>query len=143
MVLAWLWVGIALLFTIIELMPGPFGFILVAASALAAAAVDALGQPAWAQVLVFAFCCLFSLTLLRSRIAHKIAEAPGVPSRTEKLIGHRGRVVEAIDPAGSRGRVEVEGTDWAADSENNAAIAAGSEVEIVGSRGIRLIVRSV
>jgi len=143
MVLAWLWVGIALLFTIIELMPGPFGFILVSASALAAAAVDALGQPAWAQVVVFGVCCLVSLTFLRSRIVGKIAEAPGVPSRTEKLVGHRGRVVEAIDPAGSHGRVMVEGTDWAADSENKSAIAVNAEVEVVGSRGIRLIVKAV
>ncbi len=141
--MVWVWLGIALLFIIIEILPGPFGFTLVSVSALIAAALDAVGQPVWAQTVVFGASSLILLTFLRSRIVHKIAAAPGVPSRTEKLVGRRGRVVEALDAAGGHGRVLVEGTDWAADSADKRPISAGAEVEIVGSRGIRLIVRPV
>src|SRR5947207_1252289 len=106
--MVWVWIGVALVATIIEVLVPVFGFILVAASALAAAAAAALGQPGWLQSCVFAGSCLFTLTLLRSRIIHKLAAAaPGVPSRTEKLVGHRGRVIEAIEPAGGHGRVLV------------------------------------
>src|SRR5579883_1599249 len=125
--MAWVWLGVALLFIIIELLPGPFGFILVSVSALLDAAVDALGQPIWLQVLIFGASCIVALTALRSRIVHKIAEAPGVPSRTEKLLGHRGRVVEAVDPVGGRGRVLVDGTDWAVDSAAKTPIPEGVE----------------
>ena len=48
--------------------------------------------------------------------------APGVPSRTEALLGHEGIVTHDIDLTLGAGRVNVGGQDWAARSA--APIAA-------------------
>jgi membrane protein implicated in regulation of membrane protease activity len=59
-----------------------------------------------------------------------------VPSRTEKLMGQRGVVTEAIDPVRGTGRVNVGGDDWAATADK--VLAVGAEVVVDGADGIVL-----
>ena len=61
-----------------------------------------------------------------------------VPSRTEPLIGQVAIVSEAIEPVRGKGRVTVEGQDWAARSTE--PVAAGAHVTVVDADGIVLIV---
>ena len=76
-----------------------------------------------------------SLVALRSRLLGRLG-GPGVPSRTEPLIGRHGLVTHDIDPTLGTGRVNVGGEDWAARSRE--PIAAGTEVRVVGADGIVL-----
>lgn len=133
------WLVVALAAFIIELVTPFFGFSLVGVAAVVAAAVAGWGRGLAAQFVAFGVSALFLLGFLRSRIARKLAEsAPGVPDRAEKLVGRRGRVVEAIEPGDGRGRVDVDGTDWSAISES--AVPEGAEVVVKGNKGIRLVV---
>ena len=133
------WLVIALFCVIIEVVTPMFGFLLVGFAAGLAAALAGAGMSAAVQIVVFGLATIFSLTFLRSRIAAKLAEAPGVPSRTERLIGKTGRVTEAIDPVSGQGRINVDGHDWAAEAAE--PIPVGKDVCVEGADGIRLKIR--
>lgn len=136
--LAWLVFGA--LCAVVELVTPFFGFILVGAAAVVASAFAASGYGNAAQLIAFAIGTTLALTVFRTRIMHKLAEsAPGVPSRTDRLMGRPARVTEAIDPVTGAGRVNVDGHDWAARAAE--PISAGSEVRVDGADGIRLLVR--
>jgi membrane protein implicated in regulation of membrane protease activity len=76
-----------------------------------------------------------SLVALRSSLVGRLA-GPGVPSRTQPLVGRHGIVTHDIDPTLGTGRVTVGGEDWAARSTD--AIASGTKVTVVGADGIVL-----
>jgi membrane protein implicated in regulation of membrane protease activity len=64
---------------------------------------------------------------------------PGVPGRTDALIGRHGIVTQEIDPVRGTGRVNVGGEDWAARSA--ADVETGARVTVIGADGIVLEVR--
>lgn len=56
-----------------------------------------------------------------------------------RLVGHHGKTVGAF--AGGAGRVFIDGKEWAAELDGDAALAAGTAVEVTGVSGSRLRVR--
>ena len=76
-----------------------------------------------------------SLALLRPRMMRNL-DAPGVPSRTDLLIGREGVVTHDIEATVGAGRVNVGGEDWAARSA--VPVVAGTRVRVVGADGIVL-----
>lgn len=136
---ALVWLVFALICAITELATPIFGFILIGAAAVAAAAFAALGCGWPVQMAAFVIGATLALTILRARILAKLSQTPGVPSRTDKLLGRAARVTEAIDPATGQGRVLVDGHDWAAQAAE--AIPAGADVRVEGSDGIKLKVK--
>jgi membrane protein implicated in regulation of membrane protease activity len=115
-----------------------FGLIFVSVAAGAAALATALGLGIIPQLLIFTAAVIASFTLLRPMFVKKL-HGPGVPGRTEALLGRDGIVTEAIDPISGTGRVNVGGQDWAARSA--ATVAAGTIIKVVGADGIVLEVR--
>lgn len=137
----WIWLTGAFIAVVIEIATPSFGFVLVAAAAAAAAAMAAAGMGFPLQLVTFGAASLFLLLFLRPRILAKIGPSPGVPDRADRLVGRRGRVSEAIDPVSGRGRVLVEGQDWAA--AHACAIPEGAEIVVEGHAGIKLVVAPV
>lgn len=136
------WLVFALVCGILEVAtPGLFGFILVGAAAVLAAIACELKQGVAVQLGVFAVAAAVLLTGLRSFILKRMGDSPGVPSRTERLVGHVGRVTEALDPVSGGGRVLVDGHDWAAQASE--ALAVGTQIRVEGADGIRLSVKKV
>lgn len=135
------WLVAALVAVIIEVATPSFGFVLVAVGACGAAAVAAAGLNLFIQLSTFGVSSLLLLVFLRPRILAKIGPSPGVPDRAERLVGHRGRVTEAVDPSSGRGRVLVDGQDWAA--KHAQAIPEGAEIVVEGHAGIKLVVSPV
>ena len=90
----------------------------------------------WLMVAGILAVVLLIAALLAPYVIKKRAQ--GVPSRTEPLIGQTAFVAEAIDPVHGRGRVTVDGQDWAARSAE--PIAAGTNVTVIDADGIVLIV---
>jgi membrane protein implicated in regulation of membrane protease activity len=136
--MAWLIFGV--LCCAVEMLVPAFGFCLVGAAALVSSVIASSGYGFWPQIIAFGLGSALALTVLRTRILNKLAaEAPGVPSRTDRLLGRPARVTEAIDPVTGAGRVLVDGHDWAALAAE--PISAGAEVRIDGADGIRLRVR--
>lgn len=134
------WLVLAIVAAIVEVSIPHFGVILVSVGAIGAALLAYVGAGVPLQILGFAGLLVAALVVLRPRVLALLG-APGVPSRTEKLVGKRGLVTEEINSTLGTGRVNVGGEDWAARS--GAPIAAGVEVRVVGADGIVLEVRAL
>jgi len=129
------WLGVAFVAAILEVSIPHFGSAFVSAGAIAAAAAAYLGFGIPPQIATFIVVMVVSLVALRSSLVGHLA-GPGVPSRTQPLVGRRGIVTHDIDPTLGTGRVTVSGEDWAARSTD--AIASGTKVTVVGADGIVL-----
>jgi membrane protein implicated in regulation of membrane protease activity len=129
------WLGIAFIAAIIEVSVPHFGSMFVSLGAVAGAAAALLGYDVTIQVGTFIVVMVASLAALRSRLMGRLG-GPGVPSRTEQVVGRHGLVTHDIDPVVGTGRVNVAGQDWAARSHE--PIAAGTKVKVLGADGIVL-----
>ncbi len=130
-----LWLVAAILSAVIELASPSFGFVFVTAASLVAAIGAALGAGFAVQASAFSATLILSLIFLRPRLVSKLV-SPGVPSRTEALVGRVGCVTESIDPVLGQGRIIVGGEDWAARSA--VAIPVDAQIRIDGADGIVL-----
>jgi membrane protein implicated in regulation of membrane protease activity len=130
------WVLLAIVAAVIEVLTPQFGVIFVSVGAVGSALVTLVGGGLALQLVTFAVVVTLSLILLRPRALSWLGRTPGVPSRTELLVGKRGVVTQAIDPTLGTGRVIVKGEDWAARSSE--AVAAGIDVRVIGADGIVL-----
>jgi len=139
-VAAMVWLAVAFVAAVIEVSVPHFGSAFVSAAAVAASVSALLGFTLAVQIATFVGVLAVSLLVLRSRLVGQIG-GPGVPSRTDTLIGRDGIVTHDIDPTIGAGRVNVRGEDWAARSKE--AIAAGAKVRVVGADGIVLEVTRV
>ena len=132
------WVTVAIVAAILEITIPHFGVVFVGPAALAAALAASLDLHLAAQLAVFVVVLGLSLAFLRPRLMGYLS-APGVPSRTEALIGHEGVVTHDIETTIGVGRVNVRGQDWAARAPR--PIPAGTRVRVVGADGIILEVQ--
>lgn len=132
------WIVVAIVAAIVEISIPHFGLIFVSVAAVAAALVSALGWALVPQIAIFTVVLILSFALLRPTLMRRL-HGPGVPGRTEALIGRDGVVTEPIDPVSGTGRVNVGGQDWAARSP--ASVAAGTVIKVIGADGIVLEVR--
>lgn len=129
------WLGVAFVAAIIEVSVPHFGSMFVSLGAVAGATAALLGFGVPVQFGTFIVVMVVSLVALRSRLVGRLG-GPGVPSRTEPLIGRHGLVTQEIDPTVGTGRVTVGGEDWAARS--TGIIALGTKVRVIGADGIVL-----
>jgi membrane protein implicated in regulation of membrane protease activity len=130
------WVTLAILAAIVEISIPHFGviFVSLAAAGSILAALVGFGVPT--QIVAFIIVLAVSWAFLRPRLIARIGVAPGVPSRTEALVGAKGIVTHDIDPILGTGRVTVAGQDWAARSPR--PLVSGTTVRVVGADGIVL-----
>jgi len=138
MTLLAVWLALALLAGIVEMIVPALVCLFVAVAALLTAALAWFGASVAVQVVFFAISSLLLLLLVRPLFATRRIGGAGVPSRTEALAGKLAHVTEAIDPVRGTGRVNVAGEDWAARSA--APVPAGAEVRVDGADGIVLLV---
>lgn len=131
------WLVMAAVAAILEMVSATFGFIFVTGAALVAAALGRFGLGLAGQIVAFAVVLVLGLLLLRPRLVKRFG-APGVPSRTDRLVGQTGEVTEAIDPVRGGGRVMVAGHDWAARSD--VPLPVGARIHVRGADGITLLV---
>lgn len=134
------WLAVALVAAVIEVSVPHFGCAFVSAGAIAAAAAAYFGYGVAVQIGTFVVVMTVSLIALRRNLLGRLG-GPGVPSRTESLVGRDGQVTSDIDPTVGTGRVNVGGEDWAARSAE--PIPAGSKIRVVAADGIVLEVARV
>jgi membrane protein implicated in regulation of membrane protease activity len=135
-----IWVVVAIASAVIEVSIPHFGVIFASLGAVAGAIIAGFGFGVPLQLVTFVIVLVASLAILRPRLVGR-NDTPGVPSRTEALLGHDGVVTHDIDPTVGAGRVNVGGQDWAARSR--APLPIGTRVRVVGSDGIVLEVAPV
>jgi membrane protein implicated in regulation of membrane protease activity len=129
------WLGLALVAGILEVSVPHFGCAFISAGAVCAAAAAFFGFSIPVQIGTFVVVMTVSIVGLRAKLLDRVA-GPGVPTRTQPLIGRHGQVTHDIDPVLGTGRVNVSGEDWAARS--GEAISTGTRIRVVGADGIVL-----
>ena len=142
---AWLWLLAAVVFVVIEVTNLAFFALFVAAGALAAAVVSAVGGPALLQVVIFAVVALGGLIVLRrpllAAFGHRRHGA--LKSGVAALVGQHATVVDRVDRVDRTdvaGRVHARGEDWPAITYDDQPCEPGQVVEVIDIEKTRLVV---
>ena len=90
------------------------------------------------QCIVFVVSSIILLLLTRP-VVKKLQNNP-VATNYELDVGKTAIVIEPIDNSVNKGRVTLEGTDWAARTEDGSKISEGTPVKVVRIDGAKLIV---
>ena len=127
-----IWIIIAVILVIVEIVTAGFGSICFAIGAASSALVAIFGGNFTWQILVFAVVSLLTFFFLRPVVMRfLVKKSDDVKTNAEALIGRQGIVSERIDEKQHTGRVAVDGDDWKAVSADGTVIEKGAEVKIV------------
>lgn len=138
--LFWAWAGLAALLLAIEVLVGAGWLLWAAASALATGVVAALlGMGVPAAIVLFAVLTIVSTLAARRYLPKRKAESSDINDNLARLAGHKARASSVF--LGGRGRVTIDGKEWAAELSEGGSVALGEEVEVISIDGARLTVR--
>lgn len=140
--MAWIWLGVAIVFVLAEVATVAFFALFGAAGALAAALAAAMGFGFAGQVISFAAVSLLGVLAVRPFLMRYLARrrAPELLSGASSMLGRQALVVEPIEGPHQPGHVRISGEDWPALSVDGAAVGAGAEVVVVELRQATLVV---
>ena len=142
----WVWIGAAVVFGFLELIT-PFLFFMIsfAAGAVLAAASAALDASVALQLVIFligSIAALLVLVPIGRRLA--VAETDEAHEGATRQVGRVAVVLDEIPPGThDTGLVRLERQQWRAETDSDAPIPAGSQVEVISIRGTRLVVAPV
>jgi len=134
-----LWLTIAAVLGIAELMTATLDLLLLAVAALAAAALGALGLGIGLQLLAFAVTAAAMITLVRPVARRHLTGTPQLRTGVAALIGREAVVLSPVgrDP----GRVRIGGEEWTARSyDPDLLIPAGTRVDVFAIEGVTALV---
>ena len=136
------WLILFVILLVIEIFTMGLTTIWFAGGALVAFITGILGFRMVVQVIVFIVVSLVLLIATRP-IAVKFFNQERQKTNAESLIGQQALVLEDIDTLQSKGRVEVNGQEWSAKTDDlDGKIAKNTVVVIEGIQGVKLIVRA-
>ncbi len=138
----WIWLSIAALLAVLEMLAPGFFLIWLAVAALLTGLI-ALISPALGlapQVLIFAALAIAAVYAGRRWFAMRPIESddPNLNNRSARLVGEVVTVVEAI--SNGQGRVKVGDSVWNA---KGADAAIGTQVRVAGANGAILVVEAL
>ena len=131
----WNWLGAGALLLVLELATGS-GYLLWPAAAAGIVALLTLATPLGVAGEIVTFVALTVVaTYLGRRFLRPAAALPGsdLNDKVARLVGRDGEVTHAFSQG--RGRVFVDGAEWAADADDDAVLAKGQRVEVVAVLG--------
>lgn len=139
---AYMWVGLLILFLVLEGSTVALVSLWFAVGSLAAIVAALLGASLGVQVGIFLVVSGVLLALLRPFLRKYIA--PSIQkTNADSLIGKCCPVTDAICNLESRGQVKIGGMVWSARSESGADIPEGAVVKVRRIEGVKLIVSPV
>jgi len=134
------WLILFVVLLIIEIATMGLTTIWFAGGALVAVILAYVGFGWPVQIIAFLVVSIVLLVLTRP-IALKYFNRERQKTNAEGLIGQKAIVLETIDTLHGVGRVEVNGMEWSAKTDEEAQIEAGEVVIIEGIQGVKLIVK--
>lgn len=142
-----LWLGLAVLFGLLEIFTVGFYFLLFAGGALITALVAIFVASLPAQIIVFVLVSLLLVLYVRPivRQTFNVSDTLVKESNINALIGTEAVVLEPVTRLGGRVKLVNAGEIWSAslaDVETAESLPQGAEVLIVSVDGARLMVRS-
>ncbi len=133
------WLVVFVVLLLIEIATMGLTTIWFAGGALVAFLASYIGFDIVVQVLVFLIVSILLLVLTRP-LAVKFFNKDRQKTNAESLIGQKAVVKEEINTLQATGRVEVNGMEWSAKTEETDIIATDAVVVIKGIQGVKLIV---
>jgi len=137
----WLWVGLTILFALIEVFTMGLTTIWFALAALVMVFISFIDIPLVWQVFIFLIIST-ALFVFTRPIAIKKFKAGKVKTNVDSLIGKHALVIKSISEF-EKGEIKINGVIWSALPDNNSEIKEGSKCEIVRIEGVRAIVRPI
>lgn len=138
---AWaLWLILAALLAVAEIISLDLILIMLAVGALAGAAVAGVAPDLWwLQVLVASGVSAGMLGFLRPSVLAKVRNMPGYRSSTDKVVGSTGLATSQIDQGS--GEIKVDGLTWSARTyAPDVVIEQGTEIEVYEIDGVIAVV---
>ena len=139
---AYLWLGLLILFLMVEGATVALVSVWFAVGAVAAAIAALLGASVWLQVFLFLGVAVALLALLRPAV-RKFLTPPLQKTNADALIGKTCPVTDAISNLRAQGQVKVNGMTWTARSADGTDIPKDAIVKIERIEGVKLIVSPV
>lgn len=128
---AWaIWLSLAFLLAVAEMLSMDLVLIMLAAGALAGAGTSLIAPDLWwLQVTVAAATSVGTLLLLRPTLMAKVRNMPGYRSSTSKMVGSSGVAVSEVTRSG--GEIKIDGQSWTARTyDTDLVIEQGAEIEV-------------
>jgi membrane protein implicated in regulation of membrane protease activity len=137
-----LWIAVALVFAIGEVLTVSLFAGFVSLAALGAAIAAFVGDDILFQSVVFAGVSLLGIVAVRRPLLGYLQRrrGPEMLSGAQAMIGQTALVVDAIKSAHDRGHVRIAGEDWPALTRDGRPIEAGTSVRVVDIRRATLVV---
>jgi len=139
---AWvLWLGLALIFGIVETTTLDLMFLMLAGGALAGGVAAMVGLPFLVQALVAIVASAALIVVVRPVAKRHLRQPVNARTGVAALVGRRATVVERVDAHG--GRIKLAGEIWSARSYDHAVIEIGAAVDVVEIQGATALVYEV
>lgn len=132
-----IWVFLAVIFAILELVTTAFFLVWFAVGSVVAAILNYLGFDVYVQFTAFVIVSLV-LILSTRKFADRITPEPSKKTTADRLIGKHGKIIRKLED--NSYIVRVSGEEWSAKGED---MDVNDKVEIVGIDSIKLIVKKV
>jgi len=142
MEMKYLWIVIAAVFFIGELMTGSFFLVwfgIAASVVVLLAYLKAAVAVQWITFIVLSFVLFLASRRFANRITSK--QPPGIGA--DRVIHKQGIVIEEISAAKDTGLVRVEKEQWRAVTKKDEALPVGARIKVVAIEGTSLIVEKV
>ena len=135
-----IWLSLAFLLGIAEIMSLDLVLIMLAVGALAGAGIAVVAPSLWwLQILVASGISIMMLLLLRPTLLAKVRSMPGYRSSAAKMVGSSGVATSQIDRSG--GEIKVDGQSWSARPySSDLIIEQGTEIEVFEIDGVIAVV---
>ena len=136
----WLWIGLIVLFVIIEAATVQLVTIWFAIGSVAGLIACAAGLEIWIQFLIFAVVSAVALAVTRPFVK-KFTKGRKQPTNADRYIGQEATVTEKISNELSTGAVRIGGLVWTARTVDNSEAEEGERVTVEAIEGARLLVK--
>ena len=137
-----IWLGLMVLFLVIEATTVTMVSLWFAGGALAALAVSAMDGSFLLQIIAFALVSTVMLALLRP-IARKHFTPKLTHTNVDSVIGMEGYVTGDIDNVAATGTVKLGAMEWTARSVTGEKISTGTLVKVEKIEGVKAFVTPV
>ena len=134
-----IWFGLLILFGILEAVTVSVVSIWFMAGSLAAILAALCGASLPVQIVLFLAVSVALLACLRP-LVRKYVSPKITATNADRVIGKTAVVTESIDNIPAQGAVKVGGVVWTARSSGGKPIAAGAQVQVDRSEGVKLYV---
>ena len=130
----WTWMGLAALLLAAEVATGSGYLLWPSASAAATGLLAGLGFGLPIELLAFAILTIATTLFARRYLPHPFRpKGPDINDPLGRIVGHEGQTASAFSRG--RGRVFVDGKEWAAELEDGEELPLGAEVKVTGIIG--------